>query len=226
MDILSPEEWHAIRLSLVVALWVVALSLPVAIPLGYLLARRDFRAKWLVEVVVNLSLLLPPVVTGYLLLIVFQADAPVGRLLREYLGIRIAFDWKGLVVAAGVMSFPLMVRAVRLGFESVDPRLELAARTLGVGRFRTFFAISLPLARHGVIAGAVLAFARSLGEFGATVMLVSQRESTQTIPLLIFSTQDRIGGIDRIWPLVIVSILLAAGALVASELLQRRARAR
>ncbi len=222
----NEAEWNAIRLSLTVSGYVVLFTLPLAIPLGYVLARKEFRAKWLVEVFLNLSLVIPPVVTGYMLLLLFQADAPVGRFLRSTFGIRVAFDWKGLVVAAAVMSFPLMVRAIRLGFQGVDPRLEMAARTLGARRTRTFFTISLPLAMHGVISGSVLAFARSLGEFGATVMLVSQRESTQTIPLLIYSMRDRVGGLDAIWPLVAVSILLAGAALAASEFLERRTRRR
>ena len=180
---------------------------------------RPFKFRTMIQNATTMGL-------GY---VVAQGDAritKVGRLLRNTFGIRVAFDWKGLVVAAAVMSFPLMVRAIRLGFQAIDPRLELAARTLGAGRMRTFFTISLPLAMHGVISGSVLAFARSLGEFGATVMLVSQRESTQTIPLLIYSMRDRVGGLDAIWPLVAVSIILAAFALGASEWLERRARRR
>ena len=218
----TAEELSAIRLSILVGLLVVAFSLPVAIAVGYWLARRPFRGKWLVEVLINLPLVLPPVVTGYFLLIAFRPNAGLGRWLEAQFGLRIAFDWKGLVMAAAVMSFPLMVRAIRLGFQAVDPRLELAARTLGAGPWRTFFAISLPLASRGVVAGCVLAFARSLGEFGATVMLVSQRESTRTIPLLIYSMRDRVDGLEQIWRLVAISVVLAGAALAASEFLERR----
>ncbi len=221
---IDPGTWSAVRLSLLVAASVVTVSLPVAVPLGYALARSQFRGKWLIEVAANLPLVLPPVVVGWALLVLFQPEGALGRLLLP-LGIRVAFDWKGLVVAAAVMSFPLLLRAVRLGFESVDPRLEMAARTLGASRLATFLTISLPLARRGVIAGCVLAFARSLGEFGATVMLVSQRESTRTIPLLIYSLRDRVGGERQIWILVAVSVVLAGAALAGSEILERRARA-
>ena len=218
----SAAEWSAIHNSLWVGLFVVLVSLPPGVCLGYVLARHRFPAKWLVEVAVNLALVVPPVVTGYLLLQVFKPAAPVGGFLSRALGLRVAFEFPGLVVAAAVMSFPLMVRAIRLGFQSVDPNLETAARTLGAGWWRTFFTVSLPLARNGVIAGCVLAYARSLGEFGATVMLASQREGNRTIPLLIYTLKDRPDGLASIWPLVAVSLLLAAGALVASEYLERK----
>lgn len=218
----SAAEWSAIHNSLWVGLLVVLASLPPGICLGYVLARHRFPGKWLVEVAVNLALVVPPVVTGYLLLQVFKPTAPVGGFLDWALGLRVAFEFPALVVAAAVMSFPLMVRAIRLGFQSVDPNLETAARTLGAGWWRTFFTVSLPLARNGVIAGCVLAYARSLGEFGATVMLASQREGNRTIPLLIYTLQDRPDGLASIWPLVAVSLLLAAGALAASEYLERK----
>ena len=219
---LSAEEWSAVRLSIVVGIYVVAFSLPVAIYLGYVLARYQFPGKALIEIFVNLSLVVPPVVTGYLLLQLFKPEAFVGRFLRESFNLRIAFHQPGLVVAAAVMSFPLMVRAIRLGFQSVDPRLETAARTLGAGRLTTFFTISLPLAKSGIIAGCVLAFARSLGEFGATVMLASQREGNRTIPLLIYTVKNRPGGLNEIWPLVGVSLVLAGAALAASEYMERK----
>jgi len=222
IGLLTYEEWAAVRLSLLVGAFVVAGSLPFAISFGYLLARRQFPGKWLLEVLINLPLVLPPVVTGYLLLLSFRPESMLGRLLYDSFGIRVAFHWKGLVVAAAVMSFPLMVRAIRLGFQGVDSHLEVAARTLGASWWRTFFTISLPLASRGIMAGCVLAFARSLGEFGATVMLVSSRESTQTIPLLIYSMRDRVGGLQRIWPLVVISVLLSACALAASEYIERR----
>lgn len=225
-DVLHPEEWSAIRLSLIVGTLVVLVSLPPATALAYLLARREFRGKWLLEVVINLPLVLPPVVTGYLLLLMLSPKSTLGQFLESNFGIRVAFDWKGLVVAAAAMSFPLMVRAIRLGFQAVDARLELAARTLGAGPWRTFFTVSLPLASRGVLAGCVLAFARSLGEFGATVMLVSQRETTRTIPLLIYSMRDQVGGLQQIWRLVVISIVLAAAALFASEYAERKGQQR
>ena len=187
----TPAEWAAIQNSLIVGIYVVLVSLPPAVYLGYVLARYQFPAKWLVVIMVNLALVLPPVVTGYLLLQVFKPGTPVDQCLR-HVNIKVAFEFPGLVVAAGVMSFPLMVRAIRLGFQSVDPQLETAARTLGAGWLTTFFTISLPLARTGVMAGCVLAFARSLGEFGATVMLASQREANRTIPLLIYTLKEKI----------------------------------
>ncbi len=222
IGLLTVEEWEAVRLSLLVGTFVVVGSLPWAIFLGYFLARCQFPGKWLLEVLINLPLVLPPVVTGYLLLLWLRPQAFLGRWIYDALGIRIAFDWKGLVVAAAVMSFPLMVRAIRLGFQGVDPHLEVASRTLGASWWRTFLTISLPLASRGILAGCVLAFARSLGEFGATVMLVSSRESTQTIPLLIYSMRDRVGGLQQIWPLVLISVLLAALALGTSEYFERR----
>ncbi len=218
----NAAEWSAIYNSLIVGLCVVLFSLPLGVCLGYVLARRQFSGKWLVEVMVNLTLVVPPVVTGYLLLQVFKPGALLGRFLRQTLDLKVAFEFPGLVIAAAVMSFPLMVRAIRLGFQSVDPQLETAARTLGAGWWTTFFTVSLPLARNGVIAGCVLAFARSLGEFGATVMLASQRENNRTIPLLIYTLKDRPDGLPQIGSLVVVSLLLATAALVASEYLERR----
>jgi len=217
----SPAEWAAIHNSLIVGIYVVLVSLPPAVYLGYVLARHQFPAKWLVEIMVNLALVLPPVVTGYLLLQVFKPGTPVDQCLR-HVNIKVAFEFPGLVIAAGVMSFPLMVRAIRLGFQSVDPQLETAARTLGAGWLTTFFTISLPLARTGVMAGCVLAFARSLGEFGATVMLASQREANRTIPLLIYTLKDRSEGLPDIWPLAAVSLVLAAAALAVSEYMERQ----
>ena len=219
-------QWSAIINSCLVGVFVVLISLPLALFVGYVLARRQFPGKWLVEILVNLSLVMPPVVTGYLLLQVFKPGTPLAWFLSKFFGMKIAFEFPGLVVAAAVMSFPLMVRSIRLGFQSVDPRLEKMARTLGVGWVSTFFRISLPLGRNGVIAGCVLAFARSLGEFGATVMLVSQRESTRTIPLLIYTLKDRPDGIVEISYLVVVSLFLAAGALAISEYIARKGLSR
>ncbi|HYW80043.1 MAG TPA: molybdate ABC transporter permease subunit, partial [Thermoguttaceae bacterium] len=216
-------EWAALRLSFQVAVCAALLNLPFAIGIGYVLARYRFRGRWLVEAVVNLPLVLPPVVTGYLLLVCFAPRGPIGSVLEDWFGIRIVFTWSGAVLAAMAVSFPLMVRAVRLAFQSVDPRLEMAARSLGANRATTFFTVTLPLARNGVIAGWLLAFARSLGEFGATIMIAGNIEGlTRTIPLEIYSLANQPGGIGQSWRLVGLSILLACGALAVSEWLERR----
>jgi molybdate transport system permease protein len=221
--LLSGEEWTALRLSLQVGLCSALAGLPFAVAIGYWLARTSFAGKWLVETLVHLPLVLPPVVTGYLLLVCFAPRGPIGSLLADWFGVRIAFSWLGAVLASAVVSFPLMVRAIRLAFQGVDRRLEMAARSLGAGRLAAFFTISLPLARRGVIAGWLLAFARSLGEFGATIMFAGNIEGqTRTIPLAVFSLANRPGGIGQCWRLVVLSILLACGALAASELLERR----
>ncbi len=220
------EHWSAIVLSVKVAVFSVLISLPVAVPLAFGLARWHGKLKWLVETGVNLPLALPPVVTGYLLLVALGRQSPLGIWL-EAIGLRVVFTWVGAVLAAAVISFPLMVRAIRLAFQSVDPRLEGAARSLGAGGVRTFFAISLPLAARGVTAGAVLGFARSLGEFGATIMVAGNIPGqTQTIPSAIFSLVQSPEGIGRSAPLVVVSIALASVSLAASELLDRRERGR
>ena len=164
-SLLTIEEWHAVRLSLQVATCASLLGLPLAVAIGYRLARSPGRAKWLVEVIVNLPLVLPPVVVGYLLLIIFSPRGPLGSLLWAWFGIKIVFTWWGAVLASVVVSFPLMVRAIRLAFQGIDPRLEMAARSLGAGPLRSFWTVSLPLARRGLIGGCVLGFARSLGEF-------------------------------------------------------------
>jgi len=221
--LLSAEEWSALRLSFQVAVCAAMAGLPFAVAIGYLLARASFSGKWLVETLVHLPLVLPPVVTGYLLLVCFAPRGPIGSLLAEWFGVRIVFSWLGAVLASAVVGFPLLVRAIRLAFQGVDPRLEMAARSLGAGRLSAFFTISLPLARRGVIAGWLLAFARSLGEFGATIMVAGNIEGqTRTIPLAIFSLASRPGGIEQSWRLVVLSVLLACGALAASELLERR----
>lgn len=168
---MNAEAWTATLLSLRVATCAVVGMLPLAIATGYLLARWRWPAKWVAEAIVNLPLVLPPVVTGFLLLVLLTPDGLIGSVLLRLFGLRIVFTWWAAALASAVISFPLMVRAVRLGFQSVDPRLELAARSLGAGRTRTFFAVSLPLARNGIIAGCGLAFARALGEFGATIMV-------------------------------------------------------
>ncbi len=215
------------RLSCQVSVCAVLVSLPAAVAVGYLLARWESRFKWLLEVLVNLPLVLPPVVTGLLLFELFVSRGPLGRVLDSWFGVRIVFTWWGAAVAAAVVSFPLMVRAIRLAFQAVDPRLEMAARSLGASRLDAFLSVTLPLAKSGVLAGCVLAFARSLGEFGATIMVAGNIVGqTQTIPLAIFSSFNRPGADDEVWRLAGISIALAAAALVASEWLERRHAAR
>lgn len=222
---MTPEEWSALRLSIEVGLGAALADLPLAILLGYWLARGSFRGKWIVETVVHLPLVLPPVVTGYLLLVCFAPHGPIGSVLRDWFGVKIVFHELGAVLASMVMAFPLVVRAMRLAFEEVDPRLEMASRTLGAGPVATFFAVSLPLARRGVIAGWILGFARSLGEFGATIMVAGNIEGkTRTIPLAIYTLASEPDGMDRGWRLVGLSVLLACAALAGSEWLERRRR--
>lgn len=221
--LLTVEEWHALRLSFQVATCAALLSLPFAVATGYFLARSRFRGRWLVEVLVNLPLVLPPVVVGYLLLVCFSPRGPVGAFLADWLGVKLVFTWWGAVVASVVVSFPLMVRAIRLTFQGIDPRLEMAAHSLGAGPLRTFCTVTLPLARRGLIAGCVLGFARSLGEFGATIMVAGNIEGqTRTIPLAIYSLTNQPGGIERSWRLVGLAVVLACAALAASEWLERR----
>jgi molybdate transport system permease protein len=223
MGWLTPDQWQAVWLSFQVGLCAVVVSLPFAVAIGYGLARWQSRWKWLAEVVVNLPLVLPPVVTGWLLMIAFVPSGPLGSALENWFGLRIVFTWWGAALAAAVVSFPLMVRAIRLAFQAVDPRLEMAARGLGAGRLDAFFTVTLPLARSGVLAGCVLSFARSLGEFGATIMVAGNIVGeTQTIPLAIFSNSNRPGGESDVARLVVVSIVLAACALAASEWLEWR----
>jgi len=225
--VLGPAEWQALRLSVLVGFAAVIVSLPFGIAVGWFLARRHFRGKFLVETVINLPLVLPPVVTGYVLLITFGTRGWIGRHLDEWFGLRIVFDWKGAALASAVVSFPLMVRAIRIAFTMTDHRLEHAARTLGAGRFDTFISITLPLARSGIIAGCVLAFARSIGEFGATIMIAgSIPGETRTIPLYIFNLLQSPGGAAAAQRIVIVSIALSAAALLISEWFERSRRPR
>jgi molybdate transport system permease protein len=224
---LTPQESSALQLSLLVGSVAVLLSLPFGIALGYALARWQGRERWLVEVLVNLPLVMPPVVTGYLLLLLCGRRGWIGQPLERYFGLRIVFTWYGAVLAAAVLGFPLMVRAIRLAFEGVDTRLEAAARSLGAGRWTTFRTISLPLAFRGVVAGAVLAFARALGEFGATIMLAGNIPGqTQTVPLAVYSLVQQPGGMAASYRLVGLSIGLACGALLLSEMLERKGRSR
>jgi molybdate transport system permease protein len=220
--VLSAEEWTALRLSFQVAGCAALAGLPFAVAIAYFLARASFAGKWLVESLLNLPLVIPPVVVGYLLLVAFAPRGPAGALLSA-LGVKIVFTWVGAALAAAVVSFPLMVRAIRLALESIDPRLELAARSLGATRARAFLTVTLPLARRGLVAGWVLAFARGLGEFGATIMVAGNIEGqTRTLPLAIFTVANRPGGMAQSWRLVGVSVLLACAAMAASQWLERR----
>ncbi len=223
LALLTPTESSALRLSLQVALCSSIASLPFAVVAGYLLARRRFFGKWILEILVDLPLVLPPVVTGYLLLVGFGPRGPIGSLLNDWTGVRLVFTWMGAALASAVVSFPLMARAIRLAFEGVDPRYEMAARSLGAGRFGAFFTVSLPLARRGLVAGFMLAFARSLGEFGATIMVAGNLEGkTRTIPLAIYTLTNQPEGMAEAWRMVGLSVLLACAALAASEWLERR----
>jgi molybdate transport system permease protein len=224
---LTPFEIEAVRLSLRVAFWAVAGSLPIGLLTAWLLARRDFPGKSLLNGLLYLPMILPPVVIGYLLLILLGRRGPLGSWLFDTLGVTVAFTWKGAAVASAVMAFPLMVQAIRLSLEAVDRRLEQAALTLGAGPARVFLTVTLPLAAPGVLTGTILSFARSFGEFGATITFVSNIPGeTQTLPLALFSLFQAPGGEAGALRLMIISILLAMAALVVSEFLARRVAAR
>ncbi len=224
---LSPLEVEAVTLSLRVALWAVGIGMPVALAVAWLLARRDFPGKTLANGVIHLPLVLPPVVVGYALLLLFGRNGPIGAWLEAWFGLTVAFTWQGAALAAAVMAFPLMVRAMRLSLEAVDRRLESAARTLGAGRAGVFFTITLPLMAPGILASAILGFARSLGEFGATITFVSNIPGeTRTLPLAIYSLVQTPGGEQGALRLAAISVVLALGALAASELLARRLQRR
>jgi len=220
---LSPEEWSIVVLSLKVSAAAIGLSLPLAFGIALLLARGRFPGKILLDALVHLPLVVPPVVTGWLLLLAFGANGPVGRLLESTLGLTFMFRWTGAALASAAMALPLMVRAIRLSLEGIDRRLEAAARTLGAGPWRTFAAVTLPLAMPGVLAGAVLGFARSLGEFGATITFVSNiPDETRTLPLAIYTALQAPGGDEAVLRLSLLSLALSLGALLLSELLVRR----
>lgn len=223
----TPEELTALWLSLKIGLWCTALIAIPGIVTGWLLARIRFPGKAIVDGLVHLPLVLPPVVPGYLLLLLLGRNGPVGRWLDASWGVTLAFTWQGAVVASAVMAFPLMVRAVRLAMALVDPRLEDAARTLGAGPLRVWLTVTVPLALPGVLAGLVLAFARSLGEFGATVTFAGNvAGETRTLPLAIYTYTQMPGGDGPALRLVVISILLALAALWASEWGARRAERR
>jgi molybdate transport system permease protein len=224
---LTPQDWTAVHLSLRISIVATLVALPFGIAIATLLARKSFWGKSLVDAVVHLPLVLPPVVTGYLLLITFGRRAPVGAFLYEHFGIVFSFRWTGAALACGVMAFPLMVRAIRLSIEAIDRRLEDAAKTLGANRFWNFVTITLPLSLPGIIAGMVLAFARALGEFGATITFVSNIPGeTQTISAAIYSLTQVPDGDAAALNLVIVAIAISLAALVASEWFARRAAIR
>ncbi len=220
---LSPEEWTALALSLRVSLVATLVTLPLGIAVALALARGRFPGKQLLNGIVHLPLIMPPVVTGYLLLIVLGRRGAIGSLLDSWFGIVLAFKWTGAAVAAGVMAFPLMVRAIRLAIEAVDPRLEQAAATLGANRWWTFFLVTLPLILPGVLAGAILAFAKAMGEFGATITFVSNIPGqTQTVPSAIYSFLQVPGGEGPALRLVLISVSVAIGALLVSEFVAQR----
>lgn len=222
---LSPLEHEALALSVRVALWCVAISLPFGIACAVVLARCDFPGKSIVDGIIHLPLVLPPVVVGYALLILFGRQGPLGSWLAANFGIEIAFTWKGAVLASAVMAFPLMVRAIRLSIEAVDTGLEAAARTLGAGWFGVLFTVTLPLAWPGILTGMVLAFARSLGEFGATITFVSNIPGeTRTLPLALFGLTQVPGSDGPALRIVVISTVLAFAALIASEILAARIR--
>jgi molybdate transport system permease protein len=223
----TPDELTAIRLSLWVAFWAMLASLPVGIAIALVLARGRFWGKALLDAVVHLPLVMPPVVTGYLLLLLFGRNGPLGRFLAESLGIVFAFRWTGAALACAVMGFPLMVRSIRLSLDAVDRRLEAAAGTLGASGFWIFATITLPLILPGMLAGMILAFARALGEFGATITFVSNIPGdTQTIPTAIYMLLQEPGGDVAALRLTLVSIAISLAALIAAEPLMARAARR
>ncbi|MEI4473427.1 molybdate ABC transporter permease subunit [Frigidibacter sp. MR17.24] len=222
-DWLTPDEWQAVILSLQVSAVAVAASLPLGVAAAWLLARRRFWGHGLLNGLVHLPLVLPPVVTGYLLLLTFGRRGPVGALLDDWFGLVLAFRWTGAALAAAVMAFPLMVRAIRLAFDAVDEGVEQAAATLGASRMWVFLTVTLPLILPGIIAGAILAFAKAMGEFGATITFVSNIPGqTQTLPSAIYALLQVPGAETRAGRLVLISVGLAMAALALSEWIGRR----
>jgi len=217
---LAAEDWHALAFSAGVSAVAVLVSLPFGLVLGWLLARRHFFGKALLETLLNLPLVLPPVVTGYLLLVLLSRRG----WLSGVLGIEVAFTWMAAALAGAVMGFPLLVRSVRVAFQGVDPRFAQAARSLGAGPLDAFLTVSLPLARHGVIAGVVLAFARGLGEFGATLLFAGSQPGRRTLAVQLFILHEQPGDAyeQRLWRLVTAAVVLSCAALAASEYLERR----
>ena len=224
---LSPGDWTAVALTIRISIVATLCALPFGLGVGWLLARRDFWGKSVLDGLAHLPLVLPPVVTGYLLLISFGRRGPIGAFLYDHFGIVFSFRWTGAALACGVMGFPLMVRPIRLALEAIDRKLEDAASTLGANRILVFFTVTLPLALPGIIAGVVLCFARPLGEFGATITFVSNIPGeTQTISAAIYSLTQVPGGDAAAGRLVLISLALAFAALFASQWLSRRAATR
>ena len=220
---LGPDEWNAVRLSIKVATWACAASLPFGILIALVLARGRFWGKSILNGIVHLPLVLPPVVTGYLLLLSFGRRGPIGAFLADNFGIIFSFRWTGAALACGVMGFPLMVRAIRLSIEAVDRKLEAAAATLGANPVWVFATVTLPLALPGVIAGMILSFAKAMGEFGATITFVSNIPGeTQTLPSLIYTFTQVPGGDAGALRLTLISIAVSMVALIASEALAQR----
>jgi molybdate transport system permease protein len=221
--VLTPVEWGIVALSLKVSVAAVMVTLPASYVLAWLLARRRFPGRLLLDALVHMPLVLPPVVTGWLLLLLFGRNGPIGHWLEAQFGLTLVFRWTGAALAAAVMALPLMVRAMRLSIEAVDRRLVDAARTLGASRARAFLTITLPLSAPGIAAGAMLGFARSLGEFGATITFASNiAGETRTLPLAIYSGLQLPGGEALVTRLSIISVVLSIAALVVSEWLVRR----
>ena len=224
---LTPLEIEAVQLSLKVSLWAVTISLPFGVAVAWVLARCDFPGKSLFDALVHVPLVVPPVVIGYLLLVLLGRRGVLGAWLYESFGITVAFSWQGAAVAAAVMAFPLMVRAIRLSIEAIDQRLEQAARTLGAGPVDVFFSVTLPLTGSGIVVGAILAFARALGEFGATITFVSAIPGeTTTLPVALYGLAQVPGQEGSALRLVILSIVIAFAAMFVSEVIARRVRQR
>lgn len=224
---LSPLELEAIQLSLKVSLWAVAISLPFGIAVAWVLARCEFPGKSLFDALIHVPLVVPPVVIGYLLLVLLGRKGAIGGWLYDSIGITVAFSWQGAAVAAAVMAFPLMVRAIRLSIEAIDTRLEQAARTLGAGPIDVFFSVTLPLTGSGIVVGVILAFARALGEFGATITFVSAIPGeTTTLPVALYGLAQVPGQEGSAIRLVILSIVIAFAAMFVSEVIARRVRRR
>ncbi len=225
MFTLTPLEQEALSLSLRVALTAVVFGLPFAVGVAWLLAKKSFPGKIILDGFIHLPMIIPPVVVGYLLLVAFGRNGAIGKWLYDVAGIEFAFNWKGAALAAGIMGFPLMVRGIRLSIEAIDPRIETAARTLGASPFRVFWSISLPLMLPGLIAGTFLGFARALAEFGATITFVAAIPGkTSTLPVAIYIALQKPGGEDAALRMVVLSVLLAISALAASELFARTIR--
>jgi molybdate transport system permease protein len=223
----SPLELEAMQLSLKVSLWAVAISLPFGIAVAWVLARCEFPGKSLFDALIHVPLVVPPVVIGYLLLVLLGRKGAIGGWLYDSFGVTVAFSWQGATVAAAVMAFPLMVRAIRLSTEAIDIRLEQAARTLGAGPIDVFFSVTLPLAGSGIVVGVILAFARALGEFGATITFVSAIPGeTTTLPVALYGLAQVPGQEGSALRLVILSIVIAFAAMFVSEVIARRVRRR